>query len=374
MQKKKILFLIHDLGQGGAEKVLVNLVNNMEQTKFDISIIALFGGGINEQFLRSEIHYRTVFPKIIPGNSHIMKIFTPKQLHQWFVKEEYDIEISYLEGVSARIISGCQNENTKLITWVHRTMHTQRDVVESFRNREEAEFCYNTMNKMIFVSESVRKAFLNNCDYKGNTDVLYNTVESDKIIQMSHDDASEIHKDKIGIIAVGSLKPVKGFTRLLRVVKKLYNEEYPIHLYILGIGPQRKEIEKLIVDSSLSDVVSLLGYKTNPYKYIAKCSLFVCSSLSEGFSTAVTEALIVGTPVCTVDVSGMREMLGENNEYGLITKNDEESLYQGIKMMLDNPALLKHYKEQAIIRGKVFKVDQTVKDVERVLVKMIREE
>lgn len=374
MQKKKILFLIHDLGQGGAEKVLVNLVNNMNRDKFDISIMALFGGGINEQFLRPEIHYRTVFPRIIPGNSHIMKIFTPKQLHQWFVKEEYDIEISYLEGVSARIISGCQNENTKLITWVHRTMHTQRDVVESFRNREEAESCYNTMNKMIFVSESVRKAFLNNCDYKGNTDVLYNTVESDKIIQMSHDDASEIHKEKIGIIAVGSLKPVKGFTRLLRVVKKLYNEEYPIHLYILGIGPQRKEIEKLIVDSSLSDVVSLLGYKTNPYKYIAKCSLFVCSSLSEGFSTAVTEALIVGTPVCTVDVSGMREMLGENNEYGLITKNDEESLYQGIKMMLDDPALLKHYKEQAIIRGKVFKVDQTVKDVERVLVKMIREE
>lgn len=82
----------------------------------------------------------------------------------------------------------------------------------------------------------------------------------------------------------------------------------------------------------------------------------------------------MGTPVCTVDVSGMREMLGENNEYGLITKNDEESLYQGIKMMLDDPALLKHYKEQAIIRGKVFKVDQTVKDVERVLVKMIREE
>ena len=49
---KKILFLIHDLGSGGAEKVLVNLVNNMDRTKFDISVIALFGGGINEQRLR----------------------------------------------------------------------------------------------------------------------------------------------------------------------------------------------------------------------------------------------------------------------------------------------------------------------------------
>ena len=51
-QMIKILFLIHDLGPGGAEKVLVNLVNNMDRTKFDVSLVALFGGGINEQFLK----------------------------------------------------------------------------------------------------------------------------------------------------------------------------------------------------------------------------------------------------------------------------------------------------------------------------------
>ena len=59
--KKKILFLIHDLGHGGAEKVLVNLVNNIDQSKFDISVMALFGGGVNEQFLKPDIHYRAIF-------------------------------------------------------------------------------------------------------------------------------------------------------------------------------------------------------------------------------------------------------------------------------------------------------------------------
>ena len=49
---EKILFLIHDLGHGGAEKVLVNLVNNMDPTQFDITVLALFGGGVNEQFLK----------------------------------------------------------------------------------------------------------------------------------------------------------------------------------------------------------------------------------------------------------------------------------------------------------------------------------
>lgn len=95
---KKILFLIHDLGQGGAEKVLVNLVNNMDTTKFDISVMALFGGGVNEQFLAPHVHYRTVFPKAFPGNSHLMKLLTPMQLHRLCVKERYDIEVSYLES------------------------------------------------------------------------------------------------------------------------------------------------------------------------------------------------------------------------------------------------------------------------------------
>lgn len=361
----KVLFLINDLGQGGAEKVMVNLVNNMDQKKFDITVTALFGGGVNERFLRPEIHYKAIFSKVIPGNSHIMKLFTPKMLHKFLVKEEYDIEISYLEGVAARIISGCQNKNTKLVAWVHCTMNTQSDITESFRNIVEAESCYNKMNKMIFVSEDVRKSFLDKCNYRGNTEVLYNTVESDKIIKMSQEDVREVDHEKIGLISVGSLKPIKGFIRLMRIVKKLQEEEYPIHLYILGAGPQRKEIEQFIIDNSLSETVSLLGYQTNPYKYVAKCSLFVCSSLSEGFSTAVTEALIVGTPVCTVDVSGMKELLGKKNEFGVVTENTEEALYQGVKKLISNPQILNGYRNRAEERGKIFNTSSTVKAVEK---------
>ena len=111
---KSVLFLIHDLGQGGAEKVLVNLVNNMDPEKFDISVTALFGGGVNEQFLKPHIHYHTIWPKAVPGNSKLMKLLSPEQLHDLCIKEHYDIEISYLEGPSARIISGCRDQATKL--------------------------------------------------------------------------------------------------------------------------------------------------------------------------------------------------------------------------------------------------------------------
>lgn len=370
----KILFLIHDLGQGGAEKVLINLVNNMDPNNFDITVMALFGGGVNEQFLKPEIKYRTVFPRMIRGNSYIMKLFTPQMLHKWFIKEKYDIEISYLEGPCARIISGCNQLNTKLISWIHCTMKSSKDVSNSFRNLREAEVSYNAMDEMIFVSEEVRKSFLENCNYKGNTEVLYNTVESEKITQMSQEESFEINEDKINLISVGSLKPVKGYDRLLRIIKKLHEEGYPIHLYLLGMGAQKKELEKYVEENALMNVITLLGYKTNPYKYVSKCDLFVCSSRSEGFSTAVTEALIVGTPVCTVNVSGMQELLGYKNEYGLITENDETLLYEGIKSLIDNPELLKYYRKQSAIRGDRFKVKHTVKAVEEMLLKMLGED
>lgn len=367
----KVLFLIHDLGQGGAEKVLVNLVNHMDLTKFDISVIALFGGGVNEQFLRPEIRYHSIFQKAFPGNSHVMKIFSPEYLHKWFIKEKYDVEISYLEGPAARIISGCSNPNTKLVSWIHCTMSSSKDIAESFRSAKEAEACYNAMDKIVFVSEEVRKAFLKNCSYKGSTEVLYNTVESSRILRMSHETVDEIVKDKIGLVAVGTLKPVKGFDRLLRVVKRLHEEAYPIRLYLLGVGPQQKELEQFISQHFLEDVVSLLGYQTNPYKYVAKCDLFVCSSFSEGFSTVVTESLIVGTPVCTVDVSGMREMLGDNNQYGIVTDNSEEALYQGVKKLLNNRELLQYYKKQAQYRGYKFETKSTVEAVENLFIGLL---
>lgn len=366
----KILFLIHDLGQGGAEKVLVNLVNNMDPSKFDISVTALFGGGVNEQFLAPHIHYRTVWKKAIPGNSKLMKLLSPKQLHKICVKEHYDIEVSYLEGPSARIISGCPHKDTKLISWIHTEFLNQKAFSTSFRSRQEALDCYHRFHQTVCVSQNVLSAFRSICAPMHPCSVLYNTIESEKILSLSAEPAPELTAKGIRLVAVGTLKEVKGFDRLLRIVARLKADGHQLHLYLLGIGPLQDALKKNISDLQISDCVSMLGYQTNPYKYVKNCDLFICSSHTEGFSTAATEALIVGAPVCTVEVSGMKEMLGENNEYGIVTENDENALYEGIKRLLDDPALLQHYAEQATIRGKDFSTEETVRAVEDMLRKI----
>ena len=367
--KKKILFLIHDLGHGGAEKVLVNLVNNMDPEKFDITVQALFGGGVNEQFLKPHIHFRSVFPRAFPGNSHLMKLFSPEQLHKWFVKEHYDFEIAYLEGPDARILSGCPHEDTKLISWIHCTMKSEADIARGFRSAAEAQRCYGRMDSMVFVCRTVEDAFLSVCPYNGKTEILYNTNETDKILKMASGKA-ELPGAGFRWCGVGKLAPIKGFDRMIRIQKRLREAGYQTHLCILGEGQLREELEKLAAECGVADSVTFLGYQTNPYKYVANCDLFVCASHSEGFSTAATEALIVGTPVCTVEVSGMKEMLGDHNEWGIVTENSEDALYLGIRKLLDNDRLLADYQEKAARRGKTFSTQNTVKAVEEMLLEI----
>ena len=101
--KKKILFLIPNLSHGGAERVLVNLANNLSQDKFDVTVQTLFDVGVNKQYLLPHVRYIGGWKKQPRGTTTLMKLFSPKFLYKRVVKERYDVVASYLEGPTATI-------------------------------------------------------------------------------------------------------------------------------------------------------------------------------------------------------------------------------------------------------------------------------
>ena len=365
---KKILFLIHDLGPGGAEKALVNLANNLNPEQFQVTVLSIFDEGVNRQFLAPHVRYQYAIKKMFRGNSHVMKLLSPRRLHRWLIKEKYDIEVSFLEGPCARIIGGCPDPDTRLVSWIHCYPNETDNVTLGFRSHREAQDTYRKFHQNVCVSRTAAKAFCRVFPELEEPIVRYNPNESDQILRKATEPVEL--EGEIRLVTAGRLTAVKALDRLIRIHGRLRREGYPVHTYLLGKGELQGELERQIRELGVSDTVSLMGYQTNPYRYVANCDLFICTSLSEGFSTAATEALIVGTPVCTVEVSGMKEMLGENNEYGIVTENDEEALYQGIKRLLDNPALLAHYKKQAALRGKAFEKTETVRAVEELLLSL----
>ena len=118
--KTKILFFNFDLGNGGAEKVLINLLKCLDYQKYDVTLYLLFKHGINLSSLPSNVKLKYLFNRApFRGIIHLLKLLSPKALHKLLIKEKYDIEIAYLEGAPTRIISGCPDRDTKLFSWIH---------------------------------------------------------------------------------------------------------------------------------------------------------------------------------------------------------------------------------------------------------------
>ena len=95
------------------------------------------------------------------------------------------------------------------------------------------------------------------------------------------------------LVTVGRLEHQKGYDRLVRIINRLVKDGVPLELWILGVGSQEASLKQYIHEHQLDEYVKLLGFRSNPYKYIVQADLFVSSSRSEGYSTAVTEALIL---------------------------------------------------------------------------------
>lgn len=369
----EILFLIPNLGHGGAEKVLVNLANHIDKNKFKVTVMVLYDEGINKKFLSKNVIYKSCFKKSFKGISQMLKLCSPTFLYGWLIKKRYDIIVSYLEGQTARIVSGCTEKETKLVSWIHVEQHTAQNAARCFRSIREMRWCYSQFDKIVCVSEYVKNDFCSIVPID-NVCVLYNTVESERIRQLSKEEVGvgTFNENEIKICGIGTLKKSKGFDRLIRVHEQLLKEGYPVHTYILGEGEQRKVLEDYVKNKKISDTVTFLGYQINPYKYIKHCDLFVCTSYAEGFSTATTEALVIGIPVCTMEVSGMKEMLGYHNEYGIVTKNDETDFYVEVNHLLSDKNLLHYYGNQAKLRGQMFDTKKTVHEVEGFFLSLLR--
>lgn len=364
---KKILFLIPNLGGGGAERVLVNLVNNLDKSKYDITIRTLFKSDVNSKYLHS--HIKLIEGKLeqFRGNIHLLKLFSPRVLYKFFIKGKYDIIVSYLEGPTARIVSGCDDKQAKLVSWIHVEHTNQKALAHSFRSINEAKKCYGKNDVIVCVANTVKDNFLKISNLENKCVVLYNTNETNLIREKANEPIDSLFSECFNIISVGRLMPQKGYDRLIKVHSKLIKEGFKHHIYILGTGNELDNLKKLAREKGVSETFHLLGFSDNPYKFIKNADLFICSSRREGFSTAVTEALVVGTPVVSTNCSGAYELLGYNNEYGIVAENSEDGIYKGLKTMLSDKELLANYKKQAEIRGKKFSTKNTILAVEEML-------
>lgn len=375
--KRKVLFLIESLAGGGAEKVLTTLVQHIDRSQFDVSVCAISGGGKYEQEVASVAHY---YPVLHAADSYhgLMKlwyVFKYHLIYDWlpmswvyrlFVPKGAHVEVAFVEGFATKLMAASSNRKARKIAWVHCDMGRDHWTRRIYKSDAVEYSCYKRYHQVVTMSDTQKRS-LSQVFPQLDVKVCYNPIDSEQILTLSKQDVDIVPPkgDRIRLVSTGRLAPVKAFDRLLRIVKRLRLSNISCELWLLGEGTEHTALVQYVNENALEDVVTFLGFHTNPYKYLTQCDLFVCSSISEGFSTAITEALIIGLPVVSTEVSGVREQL--TNGCGLFTENDEEALYQGLKEVLNHPEKLKEMKARALDRGKDFRIESLMKEIENVL-------
>ena len=150
------------------------------------------------------------------------------------------------------------------------------------------------------------------------------------------------------ILGSGGLRTQKNFSLLVRAFAKL-RQDIVCRLMILGEGRQRQRLLQLADQLGVAESVALPGFVTNPYSYMAKAGLFVLSSDWEGSPNVLVEALAVGTPVVATDCpSGPREILQQGRYGTLVPVGDEEALNQAMRASLTGQVKHKNIQDAAL--------------------------
>ncbi|MFH7243855.1 MAG: glycosyltransferase [Spirulina sp.] len=159
------------------------------------------------------------------------------------------------------------------------------------------------------------------------------------------------------LVACGRLHPQKGYPYLLEALARV-RQTLPVQLWIVGEGPLRPVLERQIQRLGLTNAVQLLGFRANPYQYMAAADLFVLPSLYEGFGNVIVEAMACGTPVLATDCPhGPAEILEQGKHGLLVPPANAEALAQGILSLLQNPALREQYGRCGLTRSLDFQAD-----------------
>ena len=390
--KKKILFYTSGVGLGGVEKVVLEVLKEMDKSKFDIKLALQYENeNLFENEIPKEVNYKYMLPqKIIDKSLYFRerkKNIFYKILYSFMLSyEKYIIKKNYLEfskdreividfksGDFLKLINLENRVDKKRICWLH------GEITKLNKYEKRKKFLRENLNKcdkVICICEDMKNGVIKEMlELEDKLEVIYNPFDIEKI-KIKSSDYSEIKDNEKNllednyIIMVSRLDNVqKDFDTLIKAFKIVNQKRKNIKLYLLGEGPDREKIENMIKDEDLQEYIKLLGVKKNPYPWIKNSKLLVHSSRYEGLPTVLIEALILNKIIISSDCpTGPREIL-DNGKYGsLVEVGDYDSMAQEIlELLQENSKKKEKYLSNIDKSIERFDKKNIIKQIERVL-------
>ena len=366
--KKKILFITQQLGCGGVEKALINLLNLIDREKYDVDILVMNAGGefrdafpawaeiyeyqcpgyvkemvdfFKKPCFKKGDNVKVVFDKIkwkiiYDFNKVARKIFCKNIMYYFCYKKyktindysSYDAIIDFHGyGMFTTYLAAYLSEKSKRISWIH-----EQTIYDTYRSIRKV---YDRFDRIFACSKDSKKNFItsfNECSSK--VDVYYNYVDVKEIRKKALDNC-EIDKSEFNVVSVGRVCGQKAFDRILDVVDILVERNMQFRWTVVGDGEDICTLRKRCINEGKTKYIDFIGYRENPYPYIYNADIYVQTSVVEGFCTTITEAVALGKAIVSTRVSGIEEQL-DFGKGGIICEQDIKLIANAIITLMND--------------------------------------
>ena len=370
MDSIQTIHVIYRLDTGGLQNGIVNLVNNMDTSKFENIICCLTQGGDFEKRLNKNIKVSKMFKK--PGNDY-----------QLYIKL-----IKYLKEIKPTIVhtrnwAGMDGIIAAKMARVPIIIHGEHgfeiaDLISQNRKRKFIrKLVLSTMvDKIVTVSKNLKNRLINEIKIKPEKIIhIPNGVDTNKFNIYRKEFTRKkfgFKKEDFIIGIVARLDPIKNHKTLFFAFKEIVKNYPQVKLIIVGDGPLREELKEKSYQLGIKNKVIFMGERDNVPEILKTFDIFVLPSLNEGMSNTILEAMATGIPVIASNVGGNPELVIDGRTGFLFSPNDVESLVQKIKTYILHPELKqKHgYNARKRVEEK-FSLDQMVRRYEELYLELV---
>lgn len=364
---KKILFVSPNLAAGGAQRQLINIANGLHRRGYEVSVFLFYDkGNLRDSldkniktFSPSSIKFleRPKFLGILYGTLKLLGIVMTEKPDLLYSRQWPKMPVAIIGKILKVKTVSVEGNNLE-----HTLLLRKRPLL--FRIRK---LCAQLSDKVVANSKSLACEVKEIFGLDSEVAVIYNGIDIDDIREKSKEEQNHkwLGTEAPLILAMGYLKDdQKGFSYLLEALE-IVNRAKPARLIIIGNGKKGK-LEELSERLSIRDKTDFFSTVPNPFPYMARADIFACSSLYEGLSNVILEALALGKPVISTDHKHGANEIIENGKNGiLVPARDPQKMADAILKVLEDGELRQSLEAEAKKRSENFSRDKMISGYEK---------
>lgn len=337
IKMKKVLILLKHLSLGGAEKMFLRILENINTDIYSIHVVLVFNEILQELPKLPNLKITSIFNEKNDAAKRFIRNY-PEKIYTENITDVYDVEIAFLEGYPTRIIGASSNPDSLKIAFIHTDFRFFHHSLNAYIDSNAETTSYQKYKYIIFVSETAHKGFhITYPSISPQKESIFYPPLTEKMLFSNHNQIGvDVPDERPYFITLTRLAPEKGIFKLVDVCKKIIKLGYDIFFKIYGTGPLYHKLLQKIHAEHLEEYIYLMGYSQTPYDDLKNSLAYICPSDHESFCIAIEEAIFLSVPVIACRCSGTEEIL-HNGEFGLLVDNNPDGLFEGIQQFLSDP-------------------------------------